>query len=132
MPLTLGKAAIEVGKSKPTILKALQTGRLSGLKVGNEWQIEPAELFRVYPKMTAVNDKVSSLVNEQVYPRLTTENALEIAVLQAKLEAAMKQIDDLKEDRDQWRVTANRLLSSPPTPASRVGFLAGLLGRRKN
>ena len=123
MPLTLGQAAAKVGKSKPTILKALKTGRMSATKVGNEWQIEPAELFRVYPQTTKVNDNPSPSVNTQ-------ENTIEIAVLRAKLEAAEKQIDDLKEDRDQWRATANRLLSAPP-PAPRVGFLAGLFGRRK-
>jgi hypothetical protein len=61
----------------------------------------------------------------------TTENAIEIAVLQAKLEAAERQLEDLKEDRDQWRATANRLLAAPP-PAQRVGFFAGLFGRRKD
>ena len=59
------------------------------------------------------------------------ENAIETAVLRAKLEAAEKQIEDLKEDRDQWRATANRLLSAPP-PAPREGFFAGLFGRRKD
>lgn len=123
MPLTLGQAAAQVGKSKPTILKALQTGRLSGVKVGKEWQIEPSELFRVYPQTTKVNDNTSPMVNPP-------ENTIETAVLRAKLEAAEKQIEDLREDRDQWRATANRLLSAPP-PAPRVGFLAGLFGRKK-
>ena len=124
MPFTLGQAALKVGRSKPTLLKALKTGRMSANKVGNEWQIEPAELFRVYPQTTTVNDNALPLANPQ-------ENTIETAVLRAKLEAAEKQIEDLREDRDQWRATANRLLSAPP-PAPREGFFAGLFGRRKD
>lgn len=127
MPFTLGQAAEQVGKSKPTIPKALQNGRLSGKKVakgkGHEWQIEPAELFRVYPQEEKANANTLHSSNP-------SENIIETAVLRAKLEAAEKQIEDLKEDRDQWRATANRLLSAPP-PAPRVGFLAGLFGRKK-
>ena len=125
MPLTLGQAAIQAGRSKPTILKALKTGRLSGAKVGNEWQIEPAELFRAYPQTTTVNTNTLPLVNPP-------ENTIEIAVLRAKLEAAEQQIQDLKEDRDQWRQTTNRLLATPPAAPKqgRAGFFASLFGRK--
>ena len=111
MLLTLGKAALEVGKSKPTILKALKTGRLSGTKVGAEWQIESSELFRCYPPIAKVNDNALHQVNPQ-------ENPIQIAVLQAKLDAAHQQIEDLKEDREHWRQQANRLLNAPtPVPS---------------
>lgn len=122
MPLTLGQAALQAGRSKPTILKALKAGRLSGVKVGNEWQIEPAELFRAYPQTTTVNANTLPLVNP-------TENTIETAVLRAKLEAAEQQIQDLKEDRDQWRQAANRLLATPPEGQGR-GFFASLFGRK--
>jgi excisionase family DNA binding protein len=129
MPLTLGQAALQAGRSKPTILKALKTGRLSGVKVGNEWQIEPAELFRAYPQTTTVNTNTLPLVNPP-------ENTIETAVLRAKLEAAEQQIQDLKEDRDQWRQAANRLLSNGAAPPATTpegqgrGFLASLFGRK--
>lgn len=47
---TLNQAAKESGKSKAAIIAALRSGRLSGVKneIG-QWQIEPVELFRVYP-----------------------------------------------------------------------------------
>lgn len=109
MMLTLGRAALEVGKSKPTILKALKNGRLSGIKVGSEWQIESSELFRVYPPQAKVNENNSHSVN-------LAENSIEIAVLQAKLDAAHQQIEDLKEDREHWRQQASRLLNAPPAP----------------
>lgn len=122
MLLTLGKAALEVGKSKPTILKALKTGRLSGTKVGSEWQIESSELFRVYPPIAKVNENTSHQVNPP-------ENPIEVAVLQAKLDAAHQQIEDLKEDREHWRQQANRLLSSPILPASTPSLWQRLFGK---
>ena len=122
MLLTLGKAAIEVGKSKPTILKALKTGRLSGVKVGTEWQIESSELFRVYPPKEKVNDNDFRHTNPEVNP-------IEIAVLQAKLDAAHQQIEDLKEDREHWRQQVSRLLNAPPPPAPAPSLWQRLFGK---
>lgn len=122
MMLTLGKAAIEAGKSKPTILKALKTGRLSGVKVGAEWQIESSELFRVYPPIAKVNDNYSHQVNH-------LENLLEVAVLQAKLDAAHQLIEDLKDDREHWRQQANRLLNAPPAPTPTPSLWQRLFGK---
>lgn len=122
MLLTLGKAAIEVGKSKPTILKALKTGRLSGVKVGSEWQIESSELFRVYHPIAKVNTNTSHPVNPQ-------ENPTEIAVLQAKLDAARQQIEDLKEDREHWRQQASRLLNAPPAAPPSLSLWQRLFGK---
>ena len=47
MKFTAGQAAKAVGKSMPTISKALKTGRLSAKKVGNKYEIDASELFRV-------------------------------------------------------------------------------------
>jgi hypothetical protein len=48
--LTLGQAANECGKQKSTILDAIRSARLSASKDDkNQWQIDPSELFRVYP-----------------------------------------------------------------------------------
>ena len=49
---SLTAAAKEVGKSKPKISKAIKTGRLSAKKVGQGYEIDASELFRVYPKAT--------------------------------------------------------------------------------
>jgi excisionase family DNA binding protein len=46
---TLGTAAKHVGKSKPTISKAIKDGRLSATKVNGVFEIEPSELLRVFP-----------------------------------------------------------------------------------
>lgn len=49
MYLSLGQAAKETGKSKSVISNALKSGRLSGRRNDkDEWEIDPAELFRVF------------------------------------------------------------------------------------
>ena len=47
---TLGEAAKQAGVSKPTLSKAISSGRLSAEKQPDgSYRIQPAELFRVYP-----------------------------------------------------------------------------------
>ena len=49
MPYTLKQAAEATGKTKPTILRAIQSGKVSAKKDEHgEWEIEPSELHRVY------------------------------------------------------------------------------------
>jgi hypothetical protein len=49
MVITLGEASRQTGKSKAAIIKAIKTSRLSVSKgETGDWQIDPAELFRVY------------------------------------------------------------------------------------
>jgi hypothetical protein len=53
MAYTLGQAAKATAKSKTAIALAIKDKRLSATKdeVGN-WQIEPTELYRLYPRRT--------------------------------------------------------------------------------
>lgn len=48
--LTLGEAARQVGKTKTALANAVKDGRLSASRDSKgQYQIDPAELFRVYP-----------------------------------------------------------------------------------
>jgi hypothetical protein len=50
MPYTLGQAARATGKSKPTIARAIQIGRISAARADDgSYMIDPAELSRIYP-----------------------------------------------------------------------------------
>ena len=61
--LTLGQASKLCGKSKPTISKAVADGKLSGKKVNGVFQIEKAEIERVYGKTSVKAEKaVASFV----------------------------------------------------------------------
>jgi hypothetical protein len=49
MVYSLKQAGEATGRSKPSILRAIQTGKISARKSEmGEWEIEPAELHRVY------------------------------------------------------------------------------------
>lgn len=65
MPYTLREAALAIGKSKPTVLRAIQAGRISASRdaTGN-WLIEPAELQRVYPVSMGRNASPTRDVSE--------------------------------------------------------------------
>jgi len=53
--LTLGQAALETGMAKSAISRAIKSGRLSARKTETgSFEIDPAELFRVYPPASAV------------------------------------------------------------------------------
>jgi hypothetical protein len=50
MPYSLKQAADATGRTKPALLRAIQTGKISAKKNEmREWEIDPAELHRVYP-----------------------------------------------------------------------------------
>jgi len=47
---TLATAAAAVARNKTAILRAIKAGKISVTKDENgEWQIDPAELHRIYP-----------------------------------------------------------------------------------
>src|SRR5450759_839665 len=47
---TIATAAAAVGRNKTAILRAIKDGKISVAKDENgEWQIDPAELHRIYP-----------------------------------------------------------------------------------
>ena len=49
---TIATAAAAVGRNKTAILRAIKVGKISVSKDENgEWQIDPAELHRVYPPL---------------------------------------------------------------------------------
>ena len=114
MGYTLGEAAKAVGKSKATISKAIKSGRMSAAKKEDgSYSIDPSELHRVYPPTPT-----STIYREQYEtPQETIVNPTELIELRVKLEAAHKRIEDLEEDREEWRKQATRLLSHTPQPS---------------
>ncbi len=137
--LTLGLAAKATGKQKSTILDAIRAGRLSATRNDlQQWQIDPAELFRVYP--------AQHVIERQETPEQQTEHpASFVQMLEKEREERERerrqlesQIDDLKADRDRWQQQAERitlLLTHQPQPATtaetaRPGFWRRLFGSR--
>ena len=101
MRYTLGTASVVVGKSKSTILRAIKDGRLSyESKEGNSYQIEPSELFRVFPKKVSRNVPMEQKSNDVERSMAQTERQL----LQDKIRFLEKLVEEEKEEK-------NRLLS---------------------
>ena len=92
--LTLNQAAKAAKKSKSTIQYALKTGRLSGFKDerGN-YQIDTAELFRVYKSNAVDMDEKSTLEH--------TETDLKTALLVQKLEFLEQRLDKLEQEKNE-------------------------------
>jgi hypothetical protein len=119
----LSTAAAATGASKSTIFRSIKAGRLSAQR--NEtggWEIDPAELHRVFPPLPA-----AAGTGEQA----RAERDAIADQLVAELRGV---IADLRQDRDQWRdlsQSQQKLLASPaehggtnPAPAAERGHLA--------
>lgn len=133
--LTLGQAAKAAGVSKTTISKAVAKGRLSaGRSDTGAYQIDPAELFRVYPAASQADgeggqDKTPGSP-AQVTPDVLIENATlkaEIEGLRSMVQQLREQSDDLKEQRDNWadQAKATQRLLADMRPARRGWFWLG-------
>ncbi|HET6377231.1 MAG TPA: hypothetical protein VFG05_02825 [Methylocella sp.] len=115
MYLTLGQAAREAGVAKSTISKALASGKLSYREKNSDgYKIDPAELFRVFPKTskntsdeTSSNDwQLSSHGAEMPY---SAKFEIELARLKSLVEEKDRRIADLESDRAQLREDRHRL-----------------------
>lgn len=126
---TLGQAEKATGRRKSTILNAINKGRISAKKdEQGHWQIDPAELHRVYPPDSSNSTKNST--SNDIEPHETGNEIIELRVqnealrerisdkdktigdLEAGRERERRQlesaIDDLRSDRDHWREQAER------------------------
>jgi hypothetical protein len=123
MKLSLGQAAKEVGLDKSTISRAIQRGKLSAhRKERGGYEIDPAELFRVFPPASQKPISISPPLN------IPTETLLENRELRIKLEAAELRLRDkddeirdlrhrLDAESEERRKLTLRLLAQPqPLP----------------
>ncbi len=131
-PLTLNSASKAAGRSKATILDAIRSGRLSARRDDRQqWQIDPAELFRVFPPDQSATGHenrdrppVSTIPTELLTAQVMTLQAqLELHQQTAERERRTLEgvIDDLRQDRDHWRRQASALLThqSPTSSENR-------------
>jgi hypothetical protein len=134
--LSLRDAAQQAGTSKSTILRAIQTGRLSAARTDDGgYSIDPAELFRVYPPKSSTDapERSADQSTGQDAPPPATPDATELRLLNVQLEAQLKALRDileaerkrgeeLREERGRWASQAERLALPGPAPASTRGW----------
>lgn len=143
MAYSLTEAAKAAGRTRQAIQAAIKKGTISAKKDPlGQWEIDPAELHRVYPhpQSLAANDALGLTLAD-------AKKDAQIRELQARLEALRelkerieREAEDLREDRNYWRLQARALPPPeketasplPPSPAEekqkRSGFLKRLFG----
>lgn len=110
MAYTLGQAAKATGKSKAGISQAIAEHRISAIKDElGRWQIEPAELHRVYPpKGEAETENVHQPNHDQT---------AEIERLKATVEGLERLCRQIESERDRLHDQNVRLTALLPPPA---------------
>lgn len=102
MELSATQAAKKVGKSVPTITRAIKSGKLTANpRDKGGWIIEASELFRVWPAISNDSDVTP--------PMLQSETPNETSALQREVELLREMLDEVKTDRDSWREHANKI-----------------------
>jgi excisionase family DNA binding protein len=128
--LSLREAAQQAKTSKSTILRAIQSGRMSAARTDDGgYSIDPAELCRVYPPRPEPDQSADQNAGQSATGSLmdaATELRIRNAQLEAGfnalkaiLEAEKKHLDEIREDRDRWAAQAERL-ALPAPDASRA------------
>src|SRR4051812_14788813 len=96
MPYSLKQAADATGRTKPTLLRAIQTGKISAKKTEmGEWEIEPAELHRVYPPVTSSVTRTDTPGEEEI--------GVELLFLRQELMAKDERLENIQQERDRER-----------------------------
>lgn len=103
--LSLSQAARAVGKAKPTVLKAIKTGRLIATKGNREWVIDTADLFKVWPRLT--DDVVTPTGRDDTK---VTALETEVRMLREMLDRERETVGDLRQrlDRAEGELAAQR------------------------
>jgi excisionase family DNA binding protein len=127
--LSLREAAEQTGVSKSTIFRAIRAGKLSAARTADgNFEIDPAELFRVYPPKTA--DVAPERATESLvgHSAPDAETAMKLALLDAEVKALREMVAELRNDRNAWQQQTERMtlaLSGPKESRSWWRRLAG-------
>lgn len=119
---TLGQAEQATGKRKSTIANAIKKGRISAKKNdAGEWQIDPAELHRVYPPVSSDGTR-----NEKSNDIAPHETPYELIELRVKVKVLEEQLTREREQCDHWQGQAERVsqLLTDQREKSQLGRMA--------
>ena len=135
MSWSISQAAKETGLSKSTISRAIKAGRISALRQDDgSYLIEPAELFRVYPRGVAQPSpdmRREAVRNSHEAARATPSSDIEIlqvklsmteAMLQQERENSRRQQETVEDLRRRLDAASEKVLAlaQPTQPASDV------------
>lgn len=100
--LSLSEAATAAGIAKSTLWRAVKSGRISAVRtVTGTYQVDPAELFRVFPAVAKNVDmkQAATAMEPGVVPALEAQ----ISALKEVGSLLKEQLEDTRKDRDAWR-----------------------------
>jgi hypothetical protein len=119
---TLGTAAQACGLNKSTVLRAIKAGKVSATRDEHgQWQIDPAEMHRVYPPVASTGaDQRSEQRHAPAQHRDRTDEL--VAALREQLADMRNERDRARTDADTWRAAfeherAQRALPVPSNVA---------------
>jgi len=112
MQLTLGQAAKQVGVSKPTLSKAISTGKLSATRREDGWwAIDPAELYRYVEanghRFHPATGNGSRLETPDGNTAAVAEAQLRNAGMAVEIGMLREQLAEARCERDRWCAEAS-------------------------
>lgn len=112
MAYSLAQAAAAVGRSRSTVLRAIQTGRVSAVRddASGTWLIEPVELHRAYPVAPAPADRHGERTD-----LIAAKDAL-ISEQRGMIDDLRRRLDRAEEERQRLTLLLedHRRTDSPP------------------
>ena len=100
MTYTLGTAAKATGKSKPTIQRAIKSGKISAKKNENgSYAIDPSELHRVFPPVSSNSNDTGTVKQSESYNSYGMLQR-EIELLREQLDRERDTVADLRRRLD--------------------------------
>ena len=108
--LSIREAVKHYHVSRPTLTKALKSGKISGIQDRQgKWSIDPSELTRVYQPRLENSDATGEAFTSQSVANLPTPNTPDLAELEA-LRAQLAEVE-LRAVRAETRADAAELLA---------------------
>jgi hypothetical protein len=133
MSYTLGEAARATGKAKPTIAKAITSGRISAAKNDDgSYSIDPAELHRVYPMTGNANGELLSVGHPTATLGAATVEIEHWRVLAAEREETIRDLRARLDSEAEERRRLTALLTADRGPHTSIGPRRGWWYRLRN
>jgi hypothetical protein len=113
---TLAEAAALCGVDKSTLRRAVKRGAVSGTRDEfGVWRVEMAEVERLYP--VRPTEPTEALPRHAV-PQTSSDSVerTQDAATDLLVQELRRVIEDLRQDRNQWREQAQRLALPKPEP----------------
>lgn len=133
MTLTLRQAAEKCGKSRSTIHRALQSGKLSGHRDDDgTWSIDPSELARVFPWDEPDHAQRDTKGQQRDGADDAAILTVKVEMLTAQLERERDTVEDLRKRLDRAEERVYALAAPAPHQGKQEGPQKGLWGRLRD